>query len=157
MTAPSRAGIDFRCLCRDLITEERDTLITLGLDFLNERLAEVETRIERLNTYLAQYYSDQNALPVTETGRMQNYETERKLLESLLQSSQDTPFIEVHRRRLFAARQRVTQLLCRGRGNLDSTTRAERYQAWLEQELLVDLLVKWLIWLRPSRLYGNAS
>lgn len=156
MIAPSHARIDFRRLYRDLMAEERDTLMTLGLDFLNERLAEIETRIERLNAYLIQHYPDQSAIPVTEAGRMQNYETERKLLKSLRLASQDTPFIEVHRRRLFAARQRVTQLLRQGRGNLDSATRAERYQAWLEQEILVDLLVKWLIWLKPSRLYGNS-
>ena len=153
MTNSSR--IDFRRLYRDLMTDERDTLISLGLDFLNERLAEVETRIERLNAYLAQHYPDPSAIPITEAGRMQNYETERNLLESLLQASQDTPFIEVHRRRLFAARQRVTQLLRKGRGSLDSATLTARYQARLEQEILVDLRVKWLIWLRASRLYGN--
>jgi hypothetical protein len=148
-------GIDFRRIYRELMAEERDTLISLGLDFLTERLAEVETRIERLNAYLVQHYPDQRAIPVIEAGRMQNYETERKLLKSLRLASQATPFIEVHRRRLSAARQRVTQLLGKGRGNLDSATRAKRYQAHLEQEILVELQVKWLIWLKPSRLYGN--
>src|SRR3972149_811978 len=125
--------------------EERQLLIAVGQDFLRDRLAAVETKIEQRDEHLKRFYPRGQALPETEEELTRVYRQEKALIEELLRVSKDRPFVEVARERRARAERRVRQFSSQ---KSNAEARAKAWQAHTEQEILTELLRQWLAWLK---------
>jgi hypothetical protein len=125
--------------------EDRELLRTVGLDFLQQRRIAVETKIRERRERLQRFYPRGQTLPETEEELTQVYQTEKALIEELLQASTDRPFVEVARERRAKANRRVQQFNSR---KSNAEARAKVWQAHTEQEILTELLRQWLTWLK---------
>ncbi|MEW6578122.1 MAG: hypothetical protein AB1435_02895 [Chloroflexota bacterium] len=139
-------------IVQDLLAEEHDLLLALGLDFLEERQAEVAARIERQESLVRMLEAEGDPLARTHRETLQNLYVEQELLASLTEASATRPFAAVHREYLHNARRRMQRLLMTGPWTPDPSLRAQRRQARLEQELLIELWSKWHVWVQPRTL-----
>jgi hypothetical protein len=138
--------LNVQALIRDMIEDEQALLTTLGQDFLTQRLGEVETRIKRWQRYLENHYADGDLPPRGDAGRLHTYQIEQALITRLIAESQTEAFPIVYQRALNQARQQV-RLLINKRDFTNSALRSARFEARLEQELLLELWSKWHTWL----------
>lgn len=143
-----RPSLNIRAVIRDMIDEEHELLTALGQDFLTTRVDEVETKLNRWQRYLKNHYSDGNLLPRGDAGKLHIYQIEWALTKRLATESQTEPFPTVHQRALKQARHRA-RLLMNKRDLTNASIRAARFEARLEQELLVELWTEWHTWLKP--------
>ena len=138
--------INVRALIRDILEEEQELLTMLGQDFLAEHRQEVETRLDRWHRYLENHYPDGELPPRGDAGRLRTYQIELALTMRMIAESHAEPFPVVHQRMLKQAQHRV-KLLANRHQITDSSLRTTRYEARLEQELLIELWAKWHMWL----------
>jgi hypothetical protein len=138
--------LNVRTLIRDMIEEEQALLIALGQDFLTEHHREVEARLKRWQHYLASHYADGEMPPRGDEGRLHTYQLEQALIARLINESQTEAFPVVYRRALSQARQRVRRLMNK-RDFTNPSLNPARFEARLEQELLLELWSKWHTWL----------
>jgi hypothetical protein len=150
-----RPTLNVRALIRDMLEDERDLITLLGLDFLAEYLADVETRLDRWQRYVANHYVD-DMPPRGDAEKLRAYQIEYALIKQLAAESQTEPFPIVHQRALKQARQRVRRLVNQ-RNSKNFALSPVRFEARLEQELLIALWLKWHRWLRPRQLRHRSS
>lgn len=160
MFDPPSPSLNMSAVIRDMLNEERELLTVLGQDFLSEHLTYVEARLARWQRYLANQYGPAEQPPRGDADRLRAYQIEHELIKRLVVESQSEPFPAVHRRVLKRVRQRLRLLVTR-RDFANPALRAPRFEAHLEQELLLELWPKWHAWLRPQttrhRLPENGS
>jgi hypothetical protein len=149
-----RPTLNVRALIRDMLDDERDLLTLLGQDFLAEYLIDVETRLHRWQRYLGNHFVDDRP-PRGDAGKLRIYQIEHTLITWLATDSQTEPFPVVHQRALNQARQRVRQLVAK-RDFTNPSIRQALFEARLEQELLIELWLKWHRWLQPHQLRHSA-
>lgn len=150
-----RPTLNIRAIIRDMLDQQHDLLVALSQAFLKERLAEVEARRARWERHLSNHYTDSAPPPHGDAEQRQAYQIEQRLIEQFLQDAQSRPFVDIYLQRRDDAQQRVRRLT--GQRDLaDPTLKEERYRAWLEQELLVELWAKWRSWMN-SRGTPNAD
>lgn len=148
MFAQSRPKLNIRAVIRDVLDEEQELLIPLGQDFLAGRLEEAEDRLRRWERYLADRYPDGEIPPRGDAETWRSYQIERALIQRLAAQAPTQSFPIVHQRALKAARRRVQFLL--SQGNItERSLAATRFEARLEQELLIELWARWRAWLKP--------
>lgn len=148
MFTQSKPKLNIRAVIRDVLDEEQELLIPLGQDFLAGRLEEAEGRFRRWERYLADRYPDGEMPPRGDAETWRSYQIERALIQRLAAQAQTQPFPVVHQRALKEARRRVQLLL--NQGNITaSSLAAARFEARLEQELLIELWASWRAWLKP--------
>lgn len=156
MFEPLSSRLNVRALVRDMIEEEQDVLMALGQDFLAEHLNHVDTRLNRWQRYLENHYPDGDILPRGDASKLRTYQLERALIVRLAAESQTDVFPVVHQRALKEARQRV-RLLVNKRDFANPSLRTARFEARLEQELLIELGSKWHTWLQPQELRNTPA
>lgn len=145
-----RPNLNIRALIRDMLEDERELLILLGQDFLTAHLENVETRLHRWQSYLENHYAGDTP-PRGDADKSRVYQVERALIMQLALEAQTEPFPVVHQRTLHQARQRV-RLLVNKRDFTNASLKPLRFEAHLEQELLVELWSRWHTWLKPRSL-----
>ena len=148
MFAQPKPKLNIRAVIRDVLDEEQELLIPLGQDFLAGRLEEAEDRLRRWERYLADRYPDGEIPPRGDAETWRSYQIERALIQRLAAQAPTQSFPIVHQRALKAARRRVQFLL--SQGNItERSLAATRFEARLEQELLIELWARWRAWLKP--------
>ena len=150
------SGLNVRALIRDMIDEEHELLTALGQDFLSEHLTKVESKLKRWERYLANHYSDDAVPPRGDAGKLPTYQIELALIQRLATESQTESFPVVHQRALKQASQHMQHLLTQ-RDFTNPALRMVRFEAHLEQELLVELWSKWHTWLKPRGLRNTTA
>lgn len=146
----SRPNLNIRALIRDMLEDESELLTLLGQDFLTEHLNDVETRIDCWRRYLENHYAGDTP-PRGDAGKLRIYQLEYTLIKQLATESQTEPFPVVHQHALQQARQRMRRLVNK-RDFTNPSLRTTRFEAHLEQELLVELWSKWHTWLKPREI-----
>ena len=138
--------LNVRAFIRDMIEDEQALLTTLGQDFLTQRLGEVETRLQRWQRYLENHCANGDPLPRGDAERLHTYQLEQTLITRLINESQTEAFPLVYQRALNQTRQRV-RLLMNKRDFTNPSLKPARFEARLEQDLLLELWSKWHTWL----------
>lgn len=145
-----RPNLNVRALIRDMLEDEHELLTLLGRDFLTEHLNDVETRIDRWQRHLDNHYSDNDIPPRGDANRLHTYQIVQALITRLATEAQIEPFPIVHQRALKQARQRVRLLVNKG-DFTNPSLKSARFEARLEQELLVELWSTWHTWLKQKQ------
>ena len=127
--------------------ETQALLTDLGLIFLELRAEAADTKIHRRQNRLASMHGA-SAESMEDDELLAIYRKEQDLIQELIVSSNEKPFVQVVPSRLDTIRRVLNH---QGRGwTTDSKLRAARYQIHVEQNILVDLLRGWRAWLRSS-------
>lgn len=148
--------LNVHTLIRNMLEEEHALLTVLGQDFLAEHQREVDMRLKRWQRHLDNHYTDGDLPPRGDAGRLHAYQLEQALITRLIAESQTEAFPVVHQRALNQARQRV-RLLINKRDFTNSALKPARFEARLEQELLLELWAKWHAWLRQHSARNSVS
>jgi hypothetical protein len=114
--------------------------------FLRSELENVETKIRRRNAYLERWYPDVDDTPSGEAELLAVYQQQEATIEELMRASEEDLFVELLRRRRQRAEERLLQSASR-----DVASEASRSAGWrvkTEVEILRDLQIKWLNWLK---------
>lgn len=125
----------------DTGSEEHMLIIELGLKFLEDQLAVVESKIEAHAREVDQHYPAGQEIPLSEQDLMEVYQQEKALIQELAQECVHEPFIEASRKRLASARQRLKA--SQGLGQT-SELNQDYILAWFERELITTLVRDWL-------------
>jgi hypothetical protein len=115
-------------------------------EFLRSELENVETKIRRRTAYLERWYPDVDDAPSGEAELLAIYQQQAATIGELMRASEEDLFAEVLRRRRQWAEERLLQS-----ASTDVARQASRSAHWrvkTEVEILRDLQVKWLNWLK---------